>query len=665
MSLLAPWFLAGFALIAGPIVFHLIRRATRERVAFSSLRFLDVSAPRLDRRSRIQNPWLLALRCAIVALLAFGFARPFFRHDLPPVGVATPVRHVVAVLDESASMRRAGLWDAARRKIEALAARLGPADHFALLTAGNGVTGLIDDSQWLATPARERPALVRRVLAEREPGWGPTPLDAAADAALSRWDDMAETAGGDARRELVIVSDFTASARVAGLANLTWPPHTQVVLDQVPPPKHGNASVHWLGWSAPDGENLSARIRVSRTLGPAGPLQLQLRDAATGAPLGEPIPVDLLAGGTRVLLVPVPPDAPATLKLDLTGDAEDFDNHLFFLCNRARELDFVYLANHAADDPSHARFYLERAIAGWRAPHAHFRNDLPAGADTPALLVVAEPLDAAGLRAARARLESGAFGLVLIGRDEMVATAAALAGETDWQPLATQNADALFGHLDFTHAPFAPFADPLYSDFTRIRFWQPHPLQLPASSAATVVARFDDESPAVLEVPVGRGRLIVWGSGWAPKQSQWVLSSKFVPWLQALAERAAGGAEPPAVVEIGDTARIGRGIAPAAPNTPGIHEMGPPANRRPVALNVPAAESSSDLLPLDTWEKLGVPLRLEAAPAAARINPDNATATALENRQQVWRWLLWLAAALLALESLASFAVSRRATPAN
>ena len=133
MNFLSPWFLAGALLIAGPIIAHLVRRSTRDRVAFSATRFLDPSAPRLQRRSRVQNPWLLLLRCLIVAALAAGFARPFFSSETPLKPSADSPQHVVVVLDESASMQRAGLWDAARERVADIAADLSPADRFVLL----------------------------------------------------------------------------------------------------------------------------------------------------------------------------------------------------------------------------------------------------------------------------------------------------------------------------------------------------------------------------------------------------------------------------------------------------------------------------------------------------------------------------------------------------
>ena len=684
MSVLAPWFLAGFVLIAGPIVAHLIRRATRDRLPFSALRFLDASPPRLDRRSRIQNPWLLALRCLIVALLAFGFARPFFQTATPPLAAPAPARHVVAVLDDSASLQRAGLRESAHEKIAALASILGPADRFVLLSAGERIAELLPPAQWLATPPPELATLVRTILGTHPPGWGPTPLDAAAESALAHWEEMAEAdAGSPVRRELVLVSDFARGSRTAGFANLAWPSNVEIVLDQVRADSHGNASLHWLGWSSPDEPATTARVRVSRTIDTAGPLQLHLRDARTGAALGETVSVELLPGASTVALVPLPANAPTALTLELTGDDEPFDNRLALVRTPPRELALAYLGDHARDDAQNPRFYVERAIAGWRDPVARLTDTLPP-LDTRALILVTAPLDAPRRAELRARLDAGAFALVLVDRDETIATAAALAGESGWTPAPFANADALLGQLDFQHPLFTPFADPRYSDFRRVRFWQPKPITLPSNTRTTIVARFDDGSPAVLETAIGQGRLVVWCSGWTPAASQWVLSSKFVPWLQSLAERAAGGPALASITDVGDTARllapntpaewraIGPGDrpppSPSAPTTPGLYTLIQSNETREVALHVPAAESDLTPLTLETWEQLGVPLRTETVrPSAAprdRTSP-SATAATLENRQQLWRWLLITAVALLALESLASFAVSRRAAPAS
>ena len=107
MNFLTPLFLLGGLALAGPVIFHLIRRQTRERTAFSSLMFLLPTPPRLAKRSRLEHILLLLLRCLALALLALGFARPFFKESpLIDASAAAPKR-IVVLVDVSASMRRA------------------------------------------------------------------------------------------------------------------------------------------------------------------------------------------------------------------------------------------------------------------------------------------------------------------------------------------------------------------------------------------------------------------------------------------------------------------------------------------------------------------------------------------------------------------------------
>src|SRR5215210_5454890 len=115
MSFLAPLFFLGALAVVGPIIFHLIRRTTREVTPFSTLMFLQPTPPRVTRRSRLENLWLLLLRCLAVALLALGFARPFVKTELPGAAQAAGAgKRIVILVDTSASMRREKLWDEAR-----------------------------------------------------------------------------------------------------------------------------------------------------------------------------------------------------------------------------------------------------------------------------------------------------------------------------------------------------------------------------------------------------------------------------------------------------------------------------------------------------------------------------------------------------------------------
>ena len=72
MNFLAPLFLIGALAVAGPVIYHLVRRTTRERLPFGSLLFLQPSPPRLSQRHRFEHILLLILRCLALALLALS-----------------------------------------------------------------------------------------------------------------------------------------------------------------------------------------------------------------------------------------------------------------------------------------------------------------------------------------------------------------------------------------------------------------------------------------------------------------------------------------------------------------------------------------------------------------------------------------------------------------
>jgi hypothetical protein len=79
MGFVTPALLAGAALIAVPIVLHLIMRREAQRIKFPALRFVQQRRNLNQHRLRLRHLLLLALRCAIIAFLAFALARPTLR----------------------------------------------------------------------------------------------------------------------------------------------------------------------------------------------------------------------------------------------------------------------------------------------------------------------------------------------------------------------------------------------------------------------------------------------------------------------------------------------------------------------------------------------------------------------------------------------------------
>jgi hypothetical protein len=76
MTFLNPLLLAGTALVAIPIVLHLVMRRQPRRLEFPALRFIQRRHEENRRRLRLRHLLLLLLRMGGIAILAFALARP-------------------------------------------------------------------------------------------------------------------------------------------------------------------------------------------------------------------------------------------------------------------------------------------------------------------------------------------------------------------------------------------------------------------------------------------------------------------------------------------------------------------------------------------------------------------------------------------------------------
>src|SRR6476469_10063350 len=109
MSFITPWYLAGAALIALPIVLHLLRRDVAPPVPFTAVRLLRRSAVERSRRHRLRDLLLLAARVTALLLLAGSFARPYIAR------AGSTGRATVVLLDRSFSMSAPGRFARAQQ----------------------------------------------------------------------------------------------------------------------------------------------------------------------------------------------------------------------------------------------------------------------------------------------------------------------------------------------------------------------------------------------------------------------------------------------------------------------------------------------------------------------------------------------------------------------
>ncbi len=674
MSFLYPLLLAGIAAIGVPILLHMIRRHTREHVTFSSLMFLRTTLPRFRHRSRIEHWLLLLVRCAIICLLALAFARPFLRQPLPASPAAAGKR-IVVLLDTSASMRRTGLWDQALRAARTALAEVGPADRVCLMTFDRAVRTVagFDQGQTAAT-GKDYASL----LSSLSPGWGATHLGQALVAAAEAIEDD-EVNDQDPTRvhRIVLISDLQQGSDIEALAAYEWP--RNIVLSVKPLVAQGKTDAalqlvtgrDYLS-RLDDAETPSIRVMNSAE---ATTQRFQLRWAdGTGGSTDVYVP----SGGSVVVKAPPRADTNDRSPLQLTGDDQDFDNLLYITPPLQEPIRVLYVGN---DDPNNSRdllFYLRQAFGVAGALHAQviqYRSDQPwptAQADNAQLVIAAGAMDLSRIEAVRHGLESGRTGLFVLKSDEGTAN----------------GKYAMLARMELTHPLLAPFADPRFGDFTRIHFWKYTRVRAEDIPNARVLAWFDTNDPAILEVPSGRGALLVFTFGWDPAASDLALSSKFVPLLYSILEYGgvltgqrpqyevgdavplpAWAAAQPAGVQIRKPDNAPAPLDSAAfagTDTPGIYTIASSQQSQPFAVNVAASECRTDPMPIEDIEKLGVSVAGSAvdnksAPAPGKQAADIA---AMESHQKLWRWVIVAVLSIIFVETWLAERVRVHAKPA-
>lgn len=672
MNLLSPWFLAGIALIAGPIIFHLIRRATKDRIRFSATQFLKESPPRLERKSRIQNPWLLALRCLVIALLALAFARPFIESNLPITSNISPPNTLVLILDSSASMQREGAWVDAIQRAESYIEDLDSQDQLSIISVSSNAQLKLPFDRWSEWPPNERQTLAEAMLSEMKPNWGSSRLDDAVELALAELEQVDEGSAMTSKKRIVLLSDLQKSARIAGIAGREWPEGCRFEIETITGTQTGNAGIHWLGWTGEDDQR-KMRIGIRSSGEIANPeLELTLLDASSDTALSEPTKLYSNSGDKNLVLLNVPANAEGPFKVTLSGDSASYDNTLYIAEERPRPMAMHYFGDiENAEDPNQAAFYIKRASAGWEDPVIKFgdpeMSDDEGNRASPFILIDSV-LDQNSVANVKSQISAGSHGLLLLNSPERIEVAGALLNEDGWIDGPENQNDSRLGTIDFQHPSFNLFADPRFSDFSRVRFWHTHTVQLPENSAVNTIASYDDESPAILDASIGKGTLTIWIGDWGPKFSQWVLSTKFVPWLQRLLERAAGGPDQPSVANL-DTVHSQFGSPTASwqrlgsdsfttekPAEPGLYRLRDGRADRWVAFQISPEESEWEPHAFEDWERLGAPLGISSSQSDSKVPSESElrsqNAVELESQQQIWRWAIIAVAILLAAESL-------------
>jgi hypothetical protein len=158
MSFLNPIMLAGLIAVSVPIIIHLLNRRRFQKVVWAAMRFLKTSVEQNQRRMRIEDMILLALRCLLLALLALALARPAILSNANDFLGQSKVTGVI-ILDNSQSMGMsdgaATRFDKAKRAAEQALDSMPAGSATAVFLASDVVQGVIPEPTFDLNLARK------------------------------------------------------------------------------------------------------------------------------------------------------------------------------------------------------------------------------------------------------------------------------------------------------------------------------------------------------------------------------------------------------------------------------------------------------------------------------------------------------------------------------
>jgi hypothetical protein len=142
--------------------------------------------------------------------------------------------------------------------------------------------------------------------------------------------------------------------------------------------------------------------------------------------------------------------------------------------------------------------------------------------------------------------------------------------------------------LELGHRIFTPFSGTRFNDFSALRFFNHSVVEvLPGENRPQVLARFDDDAPAIIEAAMGQGRFMVWAFDVSLGSTNLPKNVRFVPLFHETLGYLADLTEETTAWLVGDWI-TGRSLAMDASGTSVIQR---PGETEPTEIDALTAES--------------------------------------------------------------------------
>ncbi len=528
MGLLSPWFLAGIAAVGLPVWLHLLRRYKRTPQPFSSLMFFERRVQSSVKHRRLRYLVLLAMRMALLMLLALTFANPFVNRT---AARASRRKLAVIAIDRSFSMRYGNRMEQAKSEAHRVIGGLNGREMAQVIALDSSVENM-------TAPEIDRGVLNRAVDSIQ------------ADDAASSYGEFAralrmmdQTTG----MELTVdfISDMQQTSMPAGFRDLQLGPHTTLRLHKVASGDAANWAVETVTTAARvyDSKHtrLAATIAGFTTQPAARSVSLVLdgrkiasKDVTVPANgraqvefLGFDVPYGMHKGEVRI--------APE--------DKLPNDDSFAFSVTRSdpRRVLFLY-ADGRANEALYYKTAMESASDTGLTIEPKPIEQAPTDFSPYAFVVLSDvrELEQKVAQALCGYVSRGGAALVLVGPDTARAGRVPLSSDHASETRSTQGA----GVVDTQHPALVGtgrFENVQFSDAARL---------IPKANAR-VIAKLADGAPLLVEEAMGEGRVLIFASTLDNSTNDFPLHASFVPFVVQTGHYLAGTQEAPSSVVSG------------------------------------------------------------------------------------------------------------------
>ena len=538
--LTASFAIAGAIGASIPLILHLLNRERARRLIFSTVRFIQMSHQTNVRRHKLKRLLLLLMRILMLALLGLAFARPFFA-DAPVVTQKTGgKRNAVIILDTSYSMQYEGVFENAKKEAVEILDGLDASDAACLI--------LSSDNARVVAPLGSEFSHIRTALNNAETSDEHTDyLDA-----MQTADEVLQSIpiGG---KQVYLIGDMQKRGWENFIETDKLSPNVQIHFVDVRAEKPQNYAVTEISVPPVVLKEQKASQLVARVhnFGDEPVENLQVRLFIDGNAIDSvelDIEPDDLADA--VFKVEFQDEATHTGWVELPEDALGVDNKRYFTLQSLQSIKV-----HAVREQQRTRsryqtvetFFMKKALAsGSDAVQIDFTESVSvpnaSTLESVDVLILADVAELSSGEAERVKAYVAAGGgLIVTVGDNIDADVykQRLSGETGLMPCDFVQAvgDALnreqfrvLATVKYEHPIFAPFKEPNHGDFGKARFYRI--FQAVPTKDATVIAAYDDGSPALFEKPYGTlGRVLCFTSTIDREWNDLPIRAVYLPFL--------------------------------------------------------------------------------------------------------------------------------------